>query len=511
MIQNLKPRDYQKSIFETAREKNTLVVLPTGVGKTLIALMLAVERIKKFPTKKVLILAPTRPLVEQHLESFKEELGELYAEMHLFTGNVNAKERKKLFQTAEIVFSTPQCIANDLKSGLYTMHDVVLLVIDEAHRCLKNYDYTKVVDYYKRQAENQLILGLTASPGSEEVNVKEICKHLNIDEIEVRTRESEDVKPYLQELEFDKVVVPFPKEFIEIKFLLKQIYDSKVAELRKRNLLFGQGNKITLLKLQGRLGAMVSSSKNFNAMVGMGLTASAIKISHAMELLETQTISGVNEYFQNLLKQAKEKKSRAVQSLVKSKEFNAALISLQELVAKGIEHPKLEECAVLVEEQFKENLKSKVIIFTQFRETGVTLAKRLNKIKGVNAVTFFGQAKKGNTGLSQKEQKEIIQKLNDGEINVLVSTSIGEEGLDIAEVSVVVFYEPIPSAIRKIQRMGRTARLAPGKLKILMTKDTRDVINHYASGAREKKMYRTIESVRRGIKAGEKGLGKWVK
>ncbi|MFH1425269.1 MAG: helicase-related protein, partial [archaeon] len=363
------------------------------------------------------------------------------------------------------------------------------------------------------------------------------------------TRESEDVKPYLQELEYDKVVVPFPKEFIEIKFLLKQIYDSKVAELRKRSLLFGNANKISLLKLQGRLGAMVSSSKNFNAMVGMGLTASAIKISHALELLETQTLSGLNEYFKNLLKQASDKKSRAVQNLVKSKEFNAALISLQELIARGIEHPKLEECAVLVENQFRENPKSKVIIFTQFRETGVRLAERLNRIElgvkkskkegasdsvadgnnkpeaggsGVSgaggdsrdglirAQTFFGQAKKGDTGLSQKEQKAIIQKLNDGEINVLVATSIGEEGLDIAEVSTVIFYEPIPSAIRKIQRQGRTARLAPGKLIILMTKDTRDVIYHYASGAREKKMYKTIDTVKRDIKNGGKGLGKWM-
>jgi len=512
MIQNLKPRDYQQSIFETAKEKNTLVVLPTGVGKTLIAIMLAVERIKKYPTKKILMLAPTRPLVEQHFESFTEELGELYAEMHLFTGSVKASERKKFFQTAEIVFSTPQCIANDLKSGLYTMHDVTLLVIDEAHRCLKNYDYTKVVDYYKRQSENQLILGLTASPGSEESNVKEICKHLAIDEIEVRTRESEDVKPYLQELEFDKVVVPFPSEFQEIKYLLKTIYDSKVSQLRERNLLYGPASKVSLLKLQGRLGAMVSSSKNFNAMVGMGLTASAIKISHALELLETQTLSGLSDYFQNLLKQAKEKKSRAVQQLVKGKEFNAALISLQELLAKGIEHPKLEETSVIVENQFKERADSKVIIFTQFRETGVALVKKLNKIEEVNASTFFGQAKKGNTGLSQKEQKEIIRKLNGGEINVLVATSIGEEGLDISEVSTVIFYEPIPSAIRKIQRTGRTARLAPGKLIILMTKDTRDVINHYASGAREKKMYKTIETVRKNIKEGpKKGLGKWMK
>ena len=510
---SLQPREYQKNIFETAKDKNTLVVLPTGVGKTLIALMLAVDRIKKFPGKKILILAPTRPLVEQHLKTFKKQLGELYAEMTLFMGTINSEKRKKLFQTAEIIFSTPQCIANDLKRGLYDMKEVVLLVIDEAHRCLKNYDYTKVVDYYKRQSENQRILGLTASPGSDEINVKEICKHLSIDEIEVRNRESEDVKPYLQDLEFEKVEVPFPPEFLEIKLLLKKIYDFKVDELKNRKLLFGAVNKVALLQLQGKLGMQWVNTRNFNAMHGMSITASAIKISHAMELLETQTLSGLHEYMQGLMKQAKEKKSKAVQQLVRMPEFSKSLILLQQLIAKKIEHPKVEECAVLVEEQFKKSSNSKVIVFTQFRETGVAIAKRLNSIEGVKAQTFFGQAKKGETGLSQKEQKEIIQKLNDGEINVLAATSIGEEGLDIAEVSVVIFYEPIPSAIRKIQRAGRTARLAPGKLIILITKDTRDVAHHYASKAREKKMYRIIEDVRDEIKENDKkeGLGKWMK
>ena len=202
---NLSPRDYQQKIFETAKNKNTLVVLPTGLGKTLIALMLSIERIKKYPSKKILILAPTRPLIEQHFNYFTKNLPELFAEMTLFTGEVNAEKRKEFFQTAEIIFSTPQCIANDLSNKLYDMNEVVLLVIDEAHRCLKNYDYTNVVNFYKQQAKNQRILGLTASPGSDLSKVEEICRHLEIEEIEMRTRDSEDVKNYLQEIEFNKI------------------------------------------------------------------------------------------------------------------------------------------------------------------------------------------------------------------------------------------------------------------------------------------------------------------
>ncbi|MDO8460686.1 MAG: DEAD/DEAH box helicase [Nanoarchaeota archaeon] len=501
----IKPREYQQKIFETARDANTLVVLPTGLGKTLIALMLAANRIEKYPGSKILILAPTRPLVEQHFESFTKNLPDLFADLQIFTGSVHASNRRKIFETAEIIFSTPQCIANDLRAGLYKMDQVSLLVIDEAHRCLKNYDYTTVVEYYKRQATNRRILGLTASPGHDAAKVKEICNHLDIKEIEVRTRESDDVGQYLQKLDFTRIDVPFPPSFLELKILLKRIFDAKVNELKAKNYLFGPANKITLLKLQTRLAREVGQ-RNFSAMWGMSLTAQAIKISHAMELLETQTLSGLNDYLRGLIKQAQDKKSRGVQSLVKMPEFNAAMISLTELLAKKIEHPKIEQCALVVEEEFKENSKAKIIIFSQFRETALKIAGRVNMLEGVRAATFFGQANRAQTGLSQKEQKEVIVKFKTGEINALCSTSIGEEGLDIPEVNAVIFYEPIPSAIRKIQRAGRTARLAPGKLFILMTEDTRDEIHHYASRAREKSMYSVIEKVRQELKNKPKTL-----
>ncbi|MBI3334590.1 DEAD/DEAH box helicase [Candidatus Pacearchaeota archaeon] len=495
----LQPREYQRAIVETCKQQNTLVVLPTGLGKTLIALFLAVHRLEKFPGEKVLFLAPTRPLIEQHLEYFKNQLPELFAQMELFTGNVPPKQRTLLFNQADIIFSTPQCIANDLSNGLYSLQNISLLIIDEAHRCLKNYDYTKVVKSYKENSLHMRILGLTASPGSDLEIVNHICKHLNIEEIEIRTRDSPDVKEYLQELEFQKVEVPFPKEFMEIKVLLKRIYDSKIEQLHSRNLLFGPVNKITLLKTQTRL-ASQASPRNFNALVGMSLTAQAIKISHAMELLETQTLAGLSDYLQGLVQQAKEKKTKGVQTLVNSSEFQVALLSLNNLLKNKIEHPKIEEAYVLIENELKENNNNKTIIFTQFRDTAKVLSDRLSQNPEIRPAIFIGQAKKKNLGLSQKEQKAIIEQFKTNEINTLIATSIGEEGLDIPEVSLVIFYEPIPSAIRSIQRRGRTARLSKGKLIILITKDTRDVIHHYASAAREKKMHTTIHKVKEDMK-----------
>lgn len=494
----INPRDYQEKILQTCIKSNTLVVLPTGLGKTLIALMLSVEKLKQHPGYKVLFLAPTRPLVEQHYEYYKKNLPELFAQLDIFTGSVEAKKRMEIWGRSEIVFSTPQCIANDLAKGLYSSREVCLLIIDEAHRCIKNYDYTKAVRFYKDQAEFPHILGLTASPGSDKDIVKQICNHLDIKEIEIRSRDSPDVKDYLQELEFEKVEVPFPKEFEEIRVLLKRIYESKVDQLKSRNLLFGPANKITLLKLQASL-ARQASPANFNALIGMSLTAQAIKISHAQELLETQTLSGLDFYLQGLVKQAQEKKSKGVQTLVNSTEFQAVILSLKNLRNKEWEHPKIGEIETIIEEEMKENEKAKIIVFTQFRETALAITNRLNK-KSIKSSVFVGQAKKLGSGLSQKEQKAIIEKFKKGELNVICATSIGEEGLDIPEVNAVIFYEPVPSAIRKIQRAGRTARLAPGKLIILITQDTRDVSYHYAAGARERKMHKTISNIKEDMK-----------
>lgn len=505
-LKNIPPRKYQQEIYETCKEKNCLVVLPTGIGKTLIALMLAINRQKKFPGSKVLFLAPTRPLAEQHLEYFQKNLPELYGQLELFTGKIQAPQRRKIWQTADIIFSTPQCIGNDVKNNLYELSEVSLLVEDECHRCMKNYAYTYIAEKYKEQAINQRILGLTASPGAERKTIEQIAKSLNIDTIELRTRDSEDVKEYIQELQFDTVKLDFPEDFVKIRELLQIIFNKKTEELKNRKLLFGPPIKKILLETQHRImSAIASGNRHFNLLMGAGACATAIKIQHALELLETQTIASLQTYMYELFNQANQKKSRAVQSLVKQPEFNQAFIAINELVSRKIENPKIQELKNIVEASITENPKAKIIVFAQFRDTVLKISRELNSIKGINAKVFIGQAKKSGSrneeesGLSQKEQHEIINEFSRGDINVLCATSIGEEGLDIPEVNAVIFYEPIPSAVRKIQRAGRTARLMKGKLIILMVKKTRDEAYYYAAINKEKKMHSAIKSIKENM------------
>lgn len=502
-LEGISPRDYQEKIFATCANKNCLVVLPTGLGKTLIALMTTIHRMKEVPGEKVLFLAPTKPLAEQHLQTYKKHLPELFAEMTLFTGAINATNRKKLWQNSDIIFSTPQCIANDLKKQLYTLEDVCLLIEDEAHRCVKNYDYNLVAKLYNHQAQNKRIIGMTASPGSNVKKIKEICKNLFIEEVELRTRESPDVKKYLQELKFEKKIVAFPPEFEEIKHVLLKIFNRYVEELRRRKVLFGPSTKTGLIRLQQQIAGQLSrGNKNYNSLLGMSACAQAIKLQHALELLETQTLSGFHKYLKKLYTDAANKKSKGVVKLVAKPEFNFIYSSANELLIKGMEHPKINELMGIIQKEYTANNNMKIIVFTQFRNTAAIIAKTLNQIKGIATKVFVGQAKKSESGLSQKEQKKIIEEFAKGKINVLCATCIAEEGLDIPEVNAVVFYEPIPSAIRAIQRTGRTARLMPGKLIMLITKNTRDETYYYIARSKEKKMHSAIDTIKKDLARG---------
>jgi len=508
-LQGIIPREYQSSIFNSCKDKNCLVVLPTGIGKTLIALMLTIERMCKFPGEKVLLLAPTKPLAEQHLNYFKKHLPELFADMQLFTGIINTENRKKIWRTADIIFSTPQCIANDLNKNQYDLKEVCLLIEDEAHRCIKNYDYNFVAQKYKSQSKNPRILGLTASPGVDTTRINKICKNLSIESVELRTRNSSDVKQYLQELEFEKILIQFPPELEEIRHILKKLLDQYIEELKYRKVLFGPSTKTGLITLQKKISATLSrGNKNFQYLLGASACAQAIKLQHALELLETQTLPSFHKYLQNLFNQAAKKQSKGVVKLVARPEFNFIFSNSNELLIKGFEHPKMKILKNLIEKEQISNKKIKIIVFAQFRDTATIIAKTLNSLKGIKAKVFFGQAKKvsaeGTTGLNQKEQKTIIREFGTGEINVLCATSIGEEGLDIPEVNAVVFYEPVPSAIRAIQRAGRTARLMKGKLVILITKGTRDESFYYVSRAKEKQMHKAIDTIKNNFITGSK-------
>ncbi|MBI2129609.1 DEAD/DEAH box helicase [Candidatus Woesearchaeota archaeon] len=474
------------------------------MGKTNIFLMLAAHRLTQFPNSKILFIGPTRPLIDQYLSVFENHFEIEKEKMAVFTGFVAPEKRAELWKNAKIIFSTPQGLENDVISSKIDLSEVSLLGVDEAHRAVGDYAYVFIAKMYNKLAKYPRILALTASPGSDLAKIEEVCKNLFIEEIEVRTNESEDVKPYIQEVNIDWVKVELPLLFKEVQRYLQHFLDERLKNLKKWGILRRTElrfvNKKDLIALQGELrGRMLSGDRDFVVLTAISVLAEVMKIYHALELLETQGIIALHKYFEKLLEEEKAGKTKAIKNIVKDEDFKSALFKAQKLYDEQVEHPKLVELQKIVEKEIKEDAAVKMIVFNQYRDNAVDIASKLNNIEGVKAKIFVGQLKKGDTGLTQKEQKKIMDEFRAGEFNVLVATSIGEEGLDVPSVNLVIFYEPIPSAIRTIQRKGRTGRSEKGKVIMLMTADTRDEAYRWSAHHKEKKMYKHLKNIKEKI------------
>ncbi len=498
MLRNFTPRLYQQTILGTAARHNTLVVLPTGLGKTAVAFLLTAQRLHNYPNSKILMLAPTKPLCEQHVESFREYLEIQPEKVVLFTGSVAPEKRAQLWKDAQIIISTPQGLENDIINNRINLKEVSLLIFDEAHHATGEYAYVWIANQYDKTSSSARILALTASPGSDLETVKEVTTNLKIEKVEVRTEKDADVKPYVQKTYKNWVEVEFPQELKQIQALLKDCRKSKLIEAQNLGYCSDvEMAKGSLLALQLEIQKKLSSGfRDFELMRSISLIAEAMKVDHALELLETQGIKPLQSYFKRMQQDALTSKVKAVQNLRQDELFKSSMYFTEELVKQNIDHPKMLKMKEIVQETITRDQNAKIIIFTQFRDSAEEIVKQISELNIKNHV-FVGQAKKNGLGFSQKQQKEILDRFSAGGFNVLVATSVAEEGLDIPKVDKVIFYEPVPSAIRSIQRRGRTGRLEEGEVTILFTKGTRDEIYKWSAHHKEKRMYKNLEQLKK--------------
>jgi Fanconi anemia group M protein len=502
VIREFKPRLYQETIFNSCVKKNTLVVLPTGLGKTNVFLMLAVHRLNLYPKSKVVLLGPTKPLVDQYIEVFRNQTNIKEEDMAVFTGKVAPEKRKELWANARLVFSTPQGFENDLITSRISLKEVSLIGFDEAHRATKNYSYVWIAKRYSEESRFFKIIGMTASPGSDLDKIKEVCDNLFIEDIEIRTDEDPDVKPYIRGINLSWVYIELPENFAKAKGFLEKSYKSKIDKIKEKGFLQGRTasdlSKRDILGLQAELRQeLTGGNKQFEVMQAISLAAEAIKIEHAIELLETQDVFALKNYFDKLYKESVHTSIKASKNLFLDPFFRSAKHLVEMIYENGEKHPKLEKIKELVGKLKKEKPESKILVFTQYRDSVSRIAEELKDIAKVRE--FYGQAKKNGKGLSQKEQKEILSLFSGMEFDVLVSTSVAEEGLDIPMVDYVIFYEPVPSAIRHIQRRGRTGRHDSGKVFILVTKNTRDERYRWSAHHKEKRMYRVLDGLKKSL------------
>lgn len=512
-------RQYQENIANSCKNKNSLVVLPTGLGKTIVGILLISSALKKYSKGKIIILAPTRPLVIQHKSSCEKFLDIDAEKIISFTGKISPDKRMYLFKNSTVIISTPQVIQNDLARGRYDLTQVSLLIFDEAHKTKGKYSYNFISKEYIETCNDPLILGLTASPGKDYERIQEICDNLQIENILYRSYDDEDVINYIHEIDMFINLVDLQTKLLELSHVWQNLFQQFLKFFKDRNLISPfkkYYSKLDFLRISHDLTVSIRyeqgyeledeyvdclfyqepkiidviKEKDIDIHSVYSYCSSCVSLLHAKDLIETQDIS----LFISFLERIKYKAEEGILSakrIVNSKHFKFIDSVIEKDNLSNLTHPKIAKIISIIREELKEYRNKKIIIFTQYREMAEFLKQKLrSEFKNQLLIEkFIGQSSKiDDMGFSQQVQTEILQKFREDKINILIATSVAEEGIDIPNVDAIIFYEPVPSEIRLIQRRGRTGRNAPGRCYILVTEDTVDVPFYHVARRKESLM-----------------------
>jgi len=491
---SVEARAYQLEAVDEALAGSMLLVLPTAAGKTAVSWMLIAE-ILHSKQGWVLFIAPTSALVDQHLKDLKKVIKNV--EAISITGSNIPKKRKELWKTSKIIVATPQVVRNDVLNGILSLEECSLLILDEAHHSTGKHAMVQSAEMFCLSAKNGHILGATASPGSNSMIVNEICSRLKIERIHIRKADDPMLKDYLAGLEIQEILVNVPEE---IKMLVTplELWIGSIVDRERRLGKYVRTGPPSFGGLKEAMNRAQHSIKlgDVRGYSSVSNIATAMTLNHLINHLLTQGITAAREFL-DASADFKNNPSKSIQNFHKDRR----IIELRESLSKMEEiHNKVGTVRRLVRHRLRRDPNSKVIIFASFRNTVESLEEALVDLSDVKSVQMIGQSERaGKKGLKPKEQIEVLNKFREGEYNVLVATSVAEEGLDIPSADLVIFYEPVGSEIRTIQRRGRTGRHREGEVMVLIAEGTRDENMRSSAQKKEENMYRSVQRVRRKL------------
>lgn len=528
---NLPLRDYQVNIVHKALFENVLCALPTGLGKTFIASTVMLNWYRWTKASKVIFMAPTRPLVAQQIEACLGITGipESDSSVLVSDGPLTPIAREAEWGTKRVFFATPQTVYNDLKSGRLDPKSIVCLVVDEAHRATGNHAYVEVVNYISRFNNSFRVLALTATPSGSIEGVQDIIKNLHISSVEIRTESSIDIQKYVHKRNINKIKVEQSDDQNTILGFLADALSPLLSEVNQAKVYFVNDPKnVTqfgaLKALKAYNASDAARSRSPMVFKIRAIMSILIKMGHAIHLLKIHGIRPFYEYIEGLKgeflgigtdKNNKKRPGKYISQLIFSESFINCFDTCKRLIysersdSNGlyyIGHPKLKELVDIVNDFFTSNMTepdSRTIIFAEYRESAAEIIRILEfYCPTAKSSLFIGQAtnskvknntrEAGNreaepktfstTGMRQKEQRRVVEDFKSGKLNTLVATSIGEEGLDIGQVDLIICYDQSKSPIRILQRMGRTGRKRAGDIYMLMTEQEENKIEYAFDG-----------------------------
>eukprot|EP00804_Cyclotella_cryptica_P015445 CCRYP_008049-RB/>CCRYP_008049-RB protein AED:0.02 eAED:0.02 QI:108/1/1/1/1/1/5/398/1979 len=515
-------RSYQLQMAHTSIMTNTLVSLPTGLGKTLIAAVVMYNYYRWFPTGKVVFCAPTRPLVTQQIQACYKIMG--IPELHTaeISGRSKPESREAIWKAKRVFFCTPHTLVKDIEGGRCDAESIVCVVMDEAHRATGNHANALLVNLIKDSGAKFRLVGLSATPGTDIKSIQSIITTLNISQIEAKTEDDPDVKKYIHRREEEVIIVKQPDVVNRLDKMFGELIQPILDRLRQENVgarLFSNTAALVQYtvfqaqkeyvertndhRLDGHFSALRELVDIRRILREHGVLTARTKLStlyhHGRRGIFGKIIEG-NE-FRSLLSEVS-KATRATQE---------DEVEGQEDLLKN--NPKYEKLSELLLEHFERkqasNQDTRVIVFSQWRDSvdGIVSMLKAQNHHLLKPSPFIGQSKKSVgkksrgsnsdgkdlAGMNQAQQQRVLEQFSKGIYNILVCTCVAEEGLDIGDVDLIVNFDILKSPIRSIQRSGRTGRKRDGRVIFLVSEGTEER-SYNESVANTKKIARALQS-----------------
>ncbi|EPQ27508.1 uncharacterized protein PFL1_05046 [Pseudozyma flocculosa PF-1] len=515
---NMERRDYQYNIVQRSLFNNVLVALPTGLGKTFIAAVVILNFFRWYPEGKIVFLAPTRPLVDQQKIACHGICGLPWNTAIDLTGSTKRALRGDHWKEKRIFYMTPQTFENDLASGACDPSDVVCVVVDEAHRATGKFAYCNVISMLMQTNPHFRVLALTATPGSNAERVQEVIDRLHIGLIEIRTEASLDIRRYVHKKHEEIVRIRLGRDLNAVRDKWGRLMRTHMETLSKHGMLH-QRDPMMVHPFAVR--SLLSDPRHKAVRAQRPQLFTVIKeLAEMATLMQHLLEQSATMFYNRVLTKQRGIDERGKKAGTKKQTMSSnANSTIREIIRelemmqneKGqIIHPKMSALRQLVETHFNTHCaqqmlaedvagsngvegtqhETRVMVFCSFRECVMEIVDYLTS-SGLKVTPFVGQAttKNGGKGMSQRDQERVIQQFKNGDFNVLVATSIGEEGLDIGDVDLTVCYEAVKDSVRMLQRVGRTGRKRDGKIVVLMS-EGREELNWQQS----KDSYKAVQN-----------------
>ncbi|KAH0790398.1 Type III restriction enzyme, res subunit family protein [Histomonas meleagridis] len=464
---NVVRRNYQFEITQECFHQNTLVCLPTGTGKTLIAAVAMANFHRWFPKGKIIFMATTRNLVNQQVSSCYSFTNIPHDHITIIMGNSASKTRKAIWDKYSIFFCTPQIVQNDIRKKRLDPTKIILLVFDEAHHAKGNHSYSQVVRMVAAHTSQFRIIGLSATPGNDISSIQSVIYNLMISKIIYKDTEDPELKQYQNKTDVEIVTVPLGNEESILTKCLGKCISSLASQLQSKGYLTTSNPKSLT---RGAVWVAMNNYQKYSTnpkdkYICIEMFGILLSLASMYEKLTKYGTEIFNDSLNDFIK--KKKDTEIKRKLLITPEFQALIKATQK--HKNISHPKLFKLIEILEDFYQNNTQSRSIIFTQFRAVAYEIVEQLKNVPNIKPSIFIGKTNtRKNEGLNDSTQLEIVSLFRRGSINCIVATSVGEEGLDIGEVDLIICYDTPSSPLKTVQRMGRTGRKRSGKVIFLM-------------------------------------------